>query len=126
MSPLRLALSALVLVLGLASLLLVALDVASPVRAPITLTFSLLGPGWAIVQPLRLQDPLQELVLAVAVSMALVGVVAGASVYLGRWSPGLVLAILVVITGIALSANPLRLLAARTEPQPDTDQEART
>jgi hypothetical protein len=126
MSPLRFALSALVLVLGLASLLLVALDVASPVRAPITLAFSLLGPGWAIVQPLRLQDPLQELVLSVAVSMALVGLVAGASVYLDRWSPGLVLAILVVITGVALSANPLRLLAGRTEPQPDTEQEART
>jgi hypothetical protein len=119
----RFAVSGVVLLAGLASLFLVWLDLESPLRALITIGFSVTGPGWAVVQVLRIRDPLQELVLTFAVSLAILGLVSGASVYLDRWSPGQVLAVLVVITGIALAVNPIRLLASATEPQPDRHQE---
>jgi hypothetical protein len=126
MTPIRFAISALVLLAGLAALFLVALEIESPLRAPITIGFSLVGPGWAIIQRLRLQDPVQELMLTIAVSFAVVGLVAGASVYLERWSPGLVLAALVVVTGIAFIPNPFRLGAPSSDsPEPEPPQEAR-
>jgi hypothetical protein len=57
------------------------------VRAPLVLWFCLVCTGLAWVRLLRIADPLPEAVASVALSVALSGLVAGAFLYAGRWSP---------------------------------------
>lgn len=77
---------------------LVALDADTAVRAPLALAWILVAPGLALTPLLGLRDGLAELVLAVAVSVALATVVATFAVYVGAWSPGGVLAVLGAVT----------------------------
>lgn len=95
-----------VLVSAAAASLALMLDLDSMLRTVLVSPFLLVGPGLALVAPLRL-DPVAELTLAVAVSLALAAVVASAMLYAGVWSP---VAILLVLAGIAASAAALQLV----------------
>jgi hypothetical protein len=84
----------------------------APVRAPLVLAFLLLGPGMAYVPLLGLGDPLAELTLGLAVSLALDLAVAAAMLYTGAWSPR---TSLLALAGIALAGAALqgRIAGAR-------------
>jgi uncharacterized membrane protein len=92
----------LVVVLAAAAVAVTLADVRSPARAAIVLAFVLVVPGLAIVRPIGLRDPLVELTLGVAVSVAIDTLAASAILYAGGWSPSLVL---VVIVGLTLAAT---------------------
>lgn len=78
------------------------------VRAFVVLPFLLLCPGMAWVRLLRLESALQELTLAVALSLVLATAVAGAMLYMGAWSPRGSLAVLLAITMLALVLDATR------------------
>jgi hypothetical protein len=61
--------------------------VNSPLRPALVLPFLVLAPGMALVRLLRIPDPIAVIMLAIAISLALGGVVAGTMVYTGTWSP---------------------------------------
>ena len=78
--------------------------VAAPLRAPVVAAFLLLCPGTAFVRLLRIGDPVATLTLALALSVALDGIVAGTMLYAGAWSPeqGLVILMALTVLGTAL------------------------
>jgi hypothetical protein len=78
--------------------ILVLVDVQSPARSGLVAAFLFLCPGLALVRLLRLEEPLLELTLAIAFSLALAGLVSLTLLYAHLWSPGAGLAILVAIT----------------------------
>ena len=55
-------------------------------------------PGWALLRHARIEDLLERTVLAVAVSLALITVVAALLMYAGWWSPRRAVAILAGLT----------------------------
>ncbi len=59
----------------------------SPMRALLTFSFFLVGPGMAFVLWLRIADWITELTLAVALSLALTTLTSEAMIYTGAWSP---------------------------------------
>ncbi len=73
-------------------------DVDSPLRAAIGFWFMLICPGMALVRFLRLKDPVNELVLAIAVSIGLGATVATAMAITRSWSPEWALMILAYIS----------------------------
>ena len=83
-----------------------ALPEGNPVRAAVVLGFLLIGPGMAIVRPLRLAGGATQLVLAFAVSATVETMLGLAMVYLHLWSPG---ALLVVLAAACLAAGVLEL-----------------
>jgi hypothetical protein len=87
---------------------------AAPLRAAAILLVALTCPGYAVVRLLRLADPVAELGLGIATSVAIAGLIAGLQLYFGLWSPGLGLVLLLAVTLTALGAEPLanRLRAA--------------
>lgn len=107
------------LIAAVAATLLVANDSTSPVRPVVTLFFALTCPGMALIRLLRLEDPLAELVLAVATSIAVAGLLGGFLLYYGLWAPEAGLFILVVITLTAVAAERVMIrLSEPPEPQP--------
>ena len=90
--------------------------VESQIRGPLVLWFCLVCPGMAWARLLRLGEPLVEGVIAVALSVALSGLTAGAFLYAGQFTPGLILAVLMAIAllGVALGSPSLHdYIAAR-------------
>jgi uncharacterized membrane protein len=83
---------------GVASLL----SLPPAVRAPLVLWFAAMCPGLALVRLLHFDDRLIEVVLAVALSIAVDGIVAAAFLYSGHWSPPAIMASLIAITICAL------------------------
>jgi hypothetical protein len=77
------------------------------VLAPITLWFIAICPGMAFVRLLQLDQPIAEVMLAFALSLALAGLVPAVFLYLGAWSPGWSLAMLVAISATGLALDPL-------------------
>jgi hypothetical protein len=77
--------------------MLVLVDFHSPVRSALVAAFVFLCPGLALVRLLRLEEPLFELTLGIALSLALAGLVSVALLYAHAWSPGKGLAILAAI-----------------------------
>ncbi len=73
--------------------------------APAVLWFVLVCPGMALVHVLRLRDPVAELSLAVALSLALDTLVASAFLYAGRWSPDGTLTVLIAIAAVGAGAD---------------------
>lgn len=59
-------------------------------------------PGWALLRHARIEDLLERTVLAVAVSLALITVVAALLMYAGWWSAGRAVA---VLAGLTLAAG---------------------
>jgi uncharacterized membrane protein len=87
---------------ALGAALAVALDWPVPLRPALVIWFIAICPGMAIIRLLRLDSLLAEVTLAIALSLALAGLIASALVYAGLWSPNLVLEVLVVIAVGAL------------------------
>jgi hypothetical protein len=81
--------------------------IAVPLRPWLAMWFLLVCPGMALVPLLRLSDRLVEVVLAVALSIALDTLVAGIFLYAGIWSPE---ATLVALSGISLGGVALQWL----------------
>lgn len=90
------------------SVVLVILDLSVPLRAPLVLAFATICPGMALVRLLRLDEPWPELLLAIVVSLAVAGVMATISVYLGAWNARLVLLAIVEVTLVAVLADLVR------------------
>lgn len=86
-----------------------------PLRVLITLWFLAICPGMGLVRLLRLRDPLAELTLAVALSIAFATIVACSVLYAGFWSPPLILIILLAISIGGALVQLLRPRETRSE-----------
>lgn len=93
--------------LGAVLLAVVWVDVDTPLRLPLTVTYLFLAPGAAIVAHLEIAEPALELSLVFALSLTVDMLVAQTLVWTGDWNPRLGLAVLV--GGCALSALGLML-----------------
>jgi hypothetical protein len=69
-----------------------------PVRPIVVMWFLCICPGMALVRLLRLHEPVVEWTLAVAISFAIDALVAGIQLYAGRWSPTLILEIVIAVS----------------------------
>jgi hypothetical protein len=77
------------------------------IRGPITVWFVVICPGMAIARLMGLARPLAEAMLAFALSLALAGLVPSVFLYLGAWSPGWSLFVLVAIAVVGLVLEPV-------------------
>lgn len=95
-----------VMIVGLSLLMLVlnSLGAPSALRTLVNLSFLLLCPGMAFVLLLKLQPAWFELMLGVALSLALDALVAGVMAYTAIWSPAAGMWILagVSLAGVAI------------------------
>src|SRR5919202_3578931 len=96
-----------VLGLTLASGILVLSGSESLLRSTLALAFLLICPGWPFVRFLRLRDISTEIVLVVALSIALDGIVSAIMLYTGNWSSPLIHVALIYITLIGVRLNML-------------------
>ncbi len=87
--------------------LLVFVEVDSPLRPWLTYWFMFVCPGMAWVRLLRLPDSATELILGVALSLALDAIVAGVMLYAKIWSPqgGMAALIGISVIGVMLSVH---------------------
>ena len=92
-------------------------NVAPALRGPVVLAFLLVGPGMALVHPLRLRDRLAELCLAVALSVALDTVLASAFLYAGDWWPEGTLAALIAVAVLGAVDDLLSTASPRRAPE---------
>jgi uncharacterized membrane protein len=113
MSGLRRVLPSVAAALGVAAALLVATDSDSSLRPLVVVPFLLAGPGTAIVRLLRLGDRLEELMLAIAVSVSLGVLLALAMLYASVWSATAGVSILAAVTVLAWAADLLRTFTQR-------------
>lgn len=80
-----------------------AVPVPLPVRTALGLWFILVCPGMALVRPLRLDNPLNEWMLAVVLSVSLATIVASVFLYAAAWSwPHILLVLMTVSSAGAL------------------------
>jgi len=98
--------------LTVAAVLVLLAGAGPALRAPVVLAFALVGPGMALVPLLRLDDPLAELSLGVALSLALDTLVALAMLYAGAWSPEGALLALAAMSLAGVAAQRRRAEAA--------------
>jgi len=78
------------------------------VRAPIIVAFLLVCPGLALTRLLRLGDLAVELTMAIALSIALDGLVAGSLLYAGEWSPRIGFTVLLAVAVVAAAIDAAR------------------
>ena len=81
-------------------------DAWATVRAVAGVALISLCPGWAVVRLIGIDDPLEEIVLAIAVSLALATAAAALLMYTGWWSPERAVRLLFVATVTAGSIDP--------------------
>jgi hypothetical protein len=93
-------------------------DVQGPLRFVVAFWFLLVCPGMALVPLMRLRDRIAEWTLAIALSLALDALVAGAMVFFGAWSPERGLIILVAVS---LIGALLQVVSAQRRPVPRTE-----
>ena len=91
--------------LALAVLAVVVADVESALRSFLVLMFVLFAPGTAATRWMRVGDALTTVTLALAMSLAIGGVVAGTMIYAGAWSPVGGLTVLVLLTLLGNAAD---------------------
>ena len=98
---------------AIAVILFTITDLTTPVRAVIGFWFVLVCPGMAFVRFLRIEDPLNEFMLAVAVSIGLGATLATAMAVTQNWSPDWGVAILayVSIVGAVLQLTTAGVLS---------------
>jgi hypothetical protein len=84
----------------------------------VVIGFLVTCPGWAIVRHLRLYDPIAELTLAVAVSLALNVLVGQFLVYMGAWSGRIGAAVLVAVT---VTGTLFPVIPATADAAPDSE-----
>lgn len=87
---------------------------ASPIRPALVLWFLLICPGMAFVPLLRVAGLATELMLAIALSLALDAIVAIGMLYSRLWSPGWGLAALI---GASLAGALAQLIWRRAPPK---------
>lgn len=97
--------SRLIILAAVATVILAVLAVQGPLRPAVTLFFALTCPGMALIRLLGLRDPLVELSLGIALSVAIAGLVGGGLLYFGLWSPEGGLAILIMIAAVGLAGE---------------------
>jgi hypothetical protein len=95
---------------GLTTVTFVYLDMPEPVRGVAVALYLLVCPGLSLVRLIQLDDRLEELVLAVAISMAASTAVPLIMLYSHAWSPRVGLLLLVAIGALA---NGLELVGLR-------------
>ncbi|MCA9879809.1 MAG: phosphotransferase [Thermomicrobiales bacterium] len=83
---------------ALLALVFVAADLGSPLRPLVTLWFLCFCPGMAIVQLLAIRHPLGEIMLAIALSVAMATLTALVMIYANVWSPRLGVGLLAAFT----------------------------
>jgi uncharacterized membrane protein len=83
----------------------------APVRPVLVVPFLLICPGMALIRRFRLAEWWVELILAIAVSVAIDTLLATAMAYAGVWSPRLLLGVLVCLSLIAGIEELIRRLA---------------
>jgi len=93
-------------------------SVTPALRGPVVLAFLLVGPGMALVHLLRLRDPLAEMCLAVALSIALDTLVASAFLYAGAWSPSTILVALIAVAVFGAGSDLVTAANLRRPPAP--------
>jgi hypothetical protein len=93
---------------------IVYLDLEFALRPVVVLWFLLVCPGMALVRPLRLGDRGSELAIAIALSLALDTLVAGAMVYAGVADFEAMFTVLLAITLVAVAAD----VVLRSPPAP--------
>ena len=96
-----------VLSLSAVTVLLVGLNVESPLRALLALVFIHTCPGLGWIRLLRLNDLLAQVTLTVALSLTLTALLALGALYLGRWSPPGMLLTLVMLALAGVGAELL-------------------
>ncbi len=85
---------------AIAAALLTFLFQETPLRPIVVMWFLFICPGMMLVRFLRLDEPVVEWVLALALSLALDAIVSGIVLYAEKWSP---VAILGIIIGLSLA-----------------------
>lgn len=85
---------------GWLAVVMALVPVSSGIRAAVVFTFALSCPGLPIVSRLHRRDPLEQLVLAVALSICLSTVVAEAMALSKVWSPAGGMAVLATLTTV--------------------------
>lgn len=90
-------------------------DLAFPLRPLLALWFLLVCPGMAFVRLLRIKEGFGVWTLAIALSLAIDAIVAGAMLYTGVWSPTLGLLILVGITLVGVGIQFLLAYGIETD-----------
>lgn len=91
---------AIIILSAFATALFAFLFPVTPLRPFIVMWFLFICPGMMLVRFLRLNEPVVEWVLALALSLALDAIVSGFVLYAEKWSP---VAILVIILGLSLA-----------------------
>lgn len=77
------------------------------VRPVLAFWFLFICPGMAVVRFLRLKEAIAEWTLALALSFSLDALVSGILVYLGKWSPAV---ILIILMGFSVGGALLQLV----------------
>ena len=95
------------LALAAMAIMVVATDMKAPIRPVAALGFAVLGPGLVVMRFVRMPSIAIEVALAVPVSLTIDALLAGAVLYVGDWSAGLVL---VLVSGITAALAVLQLL----------------
>ena len=102
-------------------------DLQSPIRFFISFWFFLICPGMALVPLLRIQDKITELIIAIALSLAIETTTATIMVYTRLWSPlwGLGVLIGICAMGIILQIFFLYYHGRRKAPSMVEDKSAK-
>lgn len=69
-------------------------------RPIIVMWFLFICPGMMVIRFFQLKEPITEWTLAIALSIAIDGLVAGLQLYSGHWSPFATLGIIMAITSL--------------------------
>ena len=77
--------------------------------APLIVVFVLVCPGLSLVGALRLRDPLFEIVLGVALSVSIAGLLATVELFVDAWAPMPTLGLLVAISAAGLLLEVVRI-----------------
>lgn len=100
---------------AIAALILMLLDVKSPIRLWTVFGFQLLFPGWAFVRVLTLREPVHEFMLAILLSLAINTVVSEIMILARIWSAqnAMIIVVLITLCGIFLEVFSNRRHRAR-------------
>lgn len=77
-------------------------------RPVIVMWFLFVCPGMMLIRFFQLKDPVAEWMLAIALSIAIDGAIAGIQMYSGHWSPSITLAIIMDISILGVIIQLMR------------------
>lgn len=106
-----------IIVVAVAATLLVFAAPGSTARPYVVLVFALVCPGMAVVRLFRIDEPLLELAVAIALSIGVELLLSTAMLYLGLWSPETLFVALVCVA-IGCAAVEVTRVPQQTEARP--------